>query len=295
MQKIFQYQTANISYTLQGKGKPVMLLHGFGEDSTVWKEQVSFLQQHCLLIIPDLPGSGKSSLLSLSRLPRDGVRRLESSEAPGSSLLTPDYLSPDYISIEDYADCIHALLLHESISSCIMLGHSMGGYIVLAFAEKYPSFLNAFGLIHSTAFADTEEKKKNREKGIALMEEYGPYPFLKNTIPNLFGAEFKQLHPEKINELIEAGTAFSKEALQQYYRAMMLRPDRTNVLLSNRLPVIFVIGTEDVAAPLEDVIKQVSLPNISYIHVLQHTGHMGMWEAPELLNRQLLAFINHQS
>jgi pimeloyl-ACP methyl ester carboxylesterase len=71
---------------------------------------------------------------------------------------------------------------------------------------------------------------------------------------------------------------------------MMLRPDRTHVLLSNRLPVIFVIGTEDIAAPLDDVIKQVSLPNISYIHVLQDTGHMGMWEAPEKLNQQILSF-----
>jgi pimeloyl-ACP methyl ester carboxylesterase len=282
MQTSFQYHSANISYTVQGRGKPVVLLHGFGEDSSIWNEQVRFLKDHCMLIVPDLPGSGKSSLLSLE----SGVRRLESEDAPDSSLLTPDY-----ISIDDYADCIHALLTHESISSCILLGHSMGGYITLAFAEKYPSLLTAFGLIHSTAFADSEEKKKTREKSIAIIEEYGAMPFLKNTIPNLFGAKFKSAHPEKIDALIEAGNAFSKEALQQYTRAMMLRPDRTHVL-SNRLPVIFVIGTEDVAAPLDDVIKQASLPNISYIHVLQDTGHMGMWEAPEKLNQQLLAFLS---
>ncbi|MES2329408.1 MAG: alpha/beta hydrolase [Bacteroidota bacterium] len=273
MQKSFQYQSANISYTILGKGKPVVLLHGFGEDSDVWREQVDFLKEHCLLIIPDLPGSGRSSLLSRN-------------PTPNPKLQTPN------ISIEDYADCIQALLTHENLSPCTMLGHSMGGYIVLAFAEKYPTLLTGFGLIHSTAFADTEEKKKNREKGIELIERYGPHPFLKNTIPNLFSARFKKSHPEKVNELIEAGASFSKEALQQYYRAMMLRPDRTNTLLSNRLPVIFVIGTEDVAAPLEDVMKQVSLPNISYIHVLQDTGHMGMWEEPEKLNLQILAFIN---
>ncbi len=73
---------------------------------------------------------------------------------------------------------------------------------------------------------------------------------------------------------------------------MMLRPDRTAALLSNRLPVLFVMGTEDVAAPLDDVIKQASLPHISYLYVLQDTGHMGMWEAPEELNQQLLFFIN---
>ena len=282
MQKSFQYHSATISYTLQGKGTPVVLLHGFGEDSHIWDPQVLFLQEHCLLIVPDLPGTGGSDLLSLEL----GVRSLESMKTPESRLPTPDY-----ISIDDYANCIHSLLQHEHISSCILLGHSMGGYITLAFAEKYPSLLSGFGLIHSTAFADTEEKKKNREKGIVLIEEYGPFPFLKNTIPNLFGAKFKALYPEKVNSFIEAAATFSKESLQQYYRAMMLRPDRTYVLLSNPLPVLFVMGTEDVAAPMEDVLKQVSLPNISYIHVLSHTGHMGMWEATEQMNEYILAFI----
>ena len=287
MQKSFSYQTAGISYRIEGKGKPVVLLHGFGEDSHIWDEQVLFLKDHCLLIVPDLPGSGRSALLSLE----SGVRSLELKEekenTPDSKLQTQDY-----ITIEDYASCIHDLLKHENINSCIMLGHSMGGYITLAFAERYPSMLTAFGLIHSTAFADSEEKKKNRERGIALIEEYGPHLFLKNTIPNLFGARFKESHPEKISSLIGAAASFTKEALQQYYRAMMLRPDRTGVLLSNPLPVLFVTGTEDIAAPLEDVLKQSSLPNISYIYVLQNTGHMGMWEAPQQLNQQVLAFIN---
>ena len=283
MQKHFQYQSANISYTVYGKGKPVVLLHGFGEDSSIWNEQVDFLKEHCLMIAPDLPGSGKSSLLSLE----SGVRRLESSTSPDAGFQTPDF-----ISIDDYADCIHALLIHENITACILLGHSMGGYITLAFAEKYPALLTAFGLIHSTAFADSEEKKKTREKSIALIEEYGAMAFLKNTIPNLFGTKFKSEQPGKITALIEAGNTFSKEALQQYTRAMMLRPDRTHALISNRLPVIFVIGTEDIAAPPDDMIKQASLPNISYIHVLQDVGHMGMWEAPEKLNRQLLTFLS---
>jgi len=274
MQKSFSYQNATISYTIEGKGKPVVLLHGFGEDSTVWKYQVAFLKEHCLLIIPDLPGSGKSSLLT-------------SKPTTNNKLQTTNF-----ISIDNYAECIHALLNHENISSCIMLGHSMGGYITLAFAEKYPSLLNGFGLVHSTAYADSEEKKLAREKGIATIEKYGSYPFLKNTIPNLFSKRFKELHADQVNELIDAAKDFSKEALQQYYRAMMLRPNRSPALLSNRLPVLFVMGTEDVAAPLDDVIKQASLPYISYIYVLQDTGHMGMWEAPEKLNQQLLFFIN---
>lgn len=278
MQNQFRYLDSTLSYRIIGEGKPVVLLHGFGETGHIWDEQIAFLQDHCRLIVPDLPGSGESSLLSQRS-------KVKSQKDPGDS---------ETISIDDYADGIQALLVHEKIHSCILLGHSMGGYITLAFAEKYPGCLSGFGLIHSTAFADPDEKKKNRERGIALLAEFGAHAFLKNTTPNLFAEGFKQKHPEKINKLIEEGKAFTVEALQQYYRAMMLRPDRTHVLKGNRLPVIFVMGTEDIAAPMEDVLKQVSLPDISYIYVLPDTGHMGMWEAADDLNRQLLTFI-HQT
>jgi pimeloyl-ACP methyl ester carboxylesterase len=94
-----------------------------------------------------------------------------------------------------------------------------------------------------------------------------------------------------VEELIEAGKQFSKEALQQYYKAMMERPDRTHVLQGSKLPVLFIMGTEDVAAPLNDMLQQSKLPNCSYIHVLDGVGHMSMWEASSELNQHLLAFI----
>ena len=267
MSKTFSYRSSILSYEIYGKGQPVVLLHGFGEDSHIWDEQVSFLKEHCQLWVPDLPGSGKSGLLH---------------PLPGE----------EFVTIETYADCIHALMQFEAITQCIMLGHSMGGYITLAFAEKYPQALKAYGLVHSTAFADTEEKKKVRERGIELIEKYGAPAFLKNTIPNLFSEGYKQRNPEIVTKLIDEAIQFSKEALQQYYRAMILRPDRTAVLKSNRLPVLFVIGTEDIAAPMADVLQQVSLPEISYIYVLPDTGHMGMWESTDQLNQLLLTFIN---
>ncbi len=274
MQKTFIYKNTSISYRTQGKGTPVVLLHGFGEDSHIFDQQIDFLKDHCLLIIPDLPGTGKSALL-----------------VSGNQLPATGNLEPATISIEDYADCIKALLEEEKINKCILLGHSMGGYITLAFAEKYPGSLNRFGLIHSSAFADNEEKKRNRQRGIDLMERYGAYSFLKNTIPNLFSQQFKEAFPAKLESLIEASKQFSTVACQQYYIAMMNRPDRTGVLKGNPLPVLFVIGTEDVAAPLNDLNLQIHLPLCSYIHIIENVGHMSMWEAPELLNNYLLEFI----
>ena len=282
VKKSFRYQTANIAYRISGSGKPLVLVHGFGEDSHIWDEQVSFLQQHCLLIVPDLPGSGESERL-------EEKLKVKSQKSEENSGAEP---AIDAISIEDYSDCIKALLEQENIANCTMLGHSMGGYITLAFAEKYPEVLTGFGLIHSTAFADSEEKKRNRQKSIELIESYGPYPFLRNTIPNLFGAKFKANYPERVEALIQSSQNFTKEAIEQYTLAMMNRPDRTAVLRGNPLPVLFVMGTEDLAAPMADVMQQTPLPIHSIVRVLQNTGHIGMWEATEEMNSILLGFIN---
>lgn len=263
MEKQFQYQSSTIYYRIEGSGKSVVLIHGFGEDSSVFNAQIDFLKNHCQLIVPNLPGTGKSELLQLQ----------------------------ETVTIQDYANCIAALIHHENIDQCIMLGHSMGGYITLAFAKTFPELLTGFGLIHSTAFADTEEKKQNRLRSVEIIEQYNGHAFLKTTIPNLFGKNFKQQFPEKVEALIESSKQFSKASLKQYTLAMMNRNDSVEVLRNNPLPVLFIIGTEDIAAPLNDVMQQTYLPQCSYIHVLKDVGHMGMLEATNKVNKYLLEFI----
>ena len=263
MEKNFYYQNSTIHYQVTGEGRPVVLLHGFGEDSNIWKSQVQFLKSYCKLVVPDLPGSGKSTLLD-----------------------------KQHATIDDYAECIRQLLQHEQIPQATVLGHSMGGYIALALVEKHPNSIRAFGLIHSTAFADSEEKKATRRKGIELINNYGSYAFLKNTIPNLFSDTFKKQCTPAIDSLIQAGASFTPSALIQYYNAMINRPDRTPALKNTRTPVLFVIGKEDSAAPLADLRKQITLPYRSQIHILDQVGHMSMLEATEKLNQVMLDFIN---
>jgi pimeloyl-ACP methyl ester carboxylesterase len=276
MQKEFLYQSKKIFYRIEGAGMPIVLLHGFGFDSSVWNEQIDFLKDDCLLVIPDIPGSGQSEMLQVDnyQLPETSNRQSET-----------------FISIEDYAKCIHQLLIEENISQCIILGHSIGGYITLAFAKLFPEQLKAFGLVHSTAYADTEEKKTNRQRSIEMMDVYGGYAFLKNTIPNLFSKSFKEAFPEKVESFIEKAKDFKTEALQQYYAAMMHRPDYTSVVKDTEAAVLFVIGTEDIAAPMKDVLEQTQLCKNAYIHILEQTGHMGMLEAAKKMNLLLLDFI----
>src|SRR5438309_1230925 len=134
-------------YREEGEGPAVVLLHGFAEEGRIWKKQFGFFSGYRLLI-PDLPGSGGSE---------------------GTEDMT----------MEGLARSIHDFLEQLSVKKSILIGHSMGGYITLAFAEKYPEQLCGFGLFHSTAFADSEEKKETRRKGIRFIEEHGAYEFLK--------------------------------------------------------------------------------------------------------------------
>jgi pimeloyl-ACP methyl ester carboxylesterase len=167
----------------------------------------------------------------------------------------------------------------------------MGGYVTLAFAEQWPEQLKGFGLIHSTAFADSEEKKAARRKSIAFIQENGTEAFLQATLPNLFGTRFQQQHPEAIQQLLQWGAAFKPEALIGYYEAMLQRPDRSAVLQQAKVPVLFFIGAEDKAVPPADAVLQSSYPEVAVVKKVEHIAHMGMWEAPDALNQLLLQYL----
>lgn len=259
-QKQITHNGNAVYYNVYGEGYPVMLVHGFGEAGSVWKEQIPFLQNDYQLIVPDLPGSGRSPL-------------------------TTD------MSMEGLADVLKTIAEAEA-TPLTMIGHSMGGYITLAFAEKYPEQLTGFGLFHSSGFADNDEKKATRKKGIEFIRQHGAAAFLKNTTPNLFSPVTKEQNPGLIDDFIDELDNFSPEALVSYYEAMMQRPDRTAVLKASKVPVLFILGQHDVAVPFEDGLKQVNLPEKSYIHVLRQSAHMGMLEEKAKSNSILKDYLD---
>ena len=262
------FRNKKIFYCTEGKGNPVMLLHGFAEDHNIWNYQVERLKEKFFVIIPDLPGSGLSQILE------------------------------GKISIDDYAEVIKAIadveIINEEKNLFTLIGHSMGGYITLAFAEKYPELLNAFGLFHSTAYADDEAKKETRKKGIEFIKKNGASQFLRTTTSNLFSEKTKKENPQLIEKLIDLSKDFSAEALIQYYEAMIQRPDRTAVLKSFLKPIFFIIGKQDIAIPLQASLEQCHLPSISHIHILQNSGHVGMWEENDEATSFLLDFLIQQ-
>lgn len=250
-----------IYYRSYGSGNPVLLIHGFGEDGTVWHETAKLLAHKHRVIVPHLPGSGKTEL-------------------------------SDDMSIEGMAGIIYQLLQQsDSSNKWVVIGHSMGGYITLALAEKYPQWLAGIGLVHSTAYADTAEKKQVRQRGIEFIRNNGSAAFLKQSIPNLFAPDFRTANGAFVNAFIEQYNYFSEAALIAYYEAMMARPDRTEVLKSFAKPVLFIIGKHDNAVPYADSLQQTHLPVLSHIHILQSSAHMGFLEEPVKTNRALASFL----
>ena len=253
-------------YRVIGKGKTVILIHGFGEEGSIWDNQVEVLKKEYRLIIPDLPGSGRSPIQ------RD-------------------------MSMEGLAASIHEIILNESANGGhkpIMIGHSMGGYITLAYAEKYRGSLTAIGLVHSSAFADNDEKKAARKKSIEFIREHGAALFIQQSTPNLFSEKTRKERPEIVEELIEKNTNFSAESLVQYYDAMMARPDRTQIVKEFPGPVLYIIGQHDIAVPLQQSLQQCHMPILAYIHILRDSGHMGILEEAALCSRFLENFL-HES
>jgi pimeloyl-ACP methyl ester carboxylesterase len=248
MLKTLEYKGGLVEYEIKGKGLPVMLLHGFTEDRRIWDPLLAGIEEKYTWILPDLPGSGRS--------------------AYNGSLA----------SLSDYADLLMDIVSREKVGGFVLIGHSMGGYISLAFAKAYPGRLLGLGLFHSSAYADSAEKKESRDKNIRFIQHNGAHLFIEQSVPGLFSDVFKTEHPEKIRKLIERYIYFTPESLVSYLQAMKQRPDTTEILKKIAAPMLFIMGKEDKAVPLNDMLEQCHFPEISYIHILTQTAHMGMIE-----------------
>lgn len=235
----------------------MVLIHGCCENNTYFNEQVLFFKDICNVLTLDLPGFGE----------------------------TP---SVPEITIEEMAQMVNQVLVQEKIETCIVIGHSMGGYVTLAFAELFPNKLKGFGLIHSLANADTEERKDKRKQVISFIQENGKEKYIKNFIPSLFAPN---AHKDIIESAIDQGLESDELGIIEVAKAMMLRPDRQSILRNTVLPVYFAIGKNDQLIPESTMFAQAAICQKSMVTYLEKSAHMGMIEEPELLNIGIKKFL----
>lgn len=247
-----------LHYTTAGTGKTVVLLHGFCENNTCFNKQVLLLKAHCKVITPDLPGAGKSAAQTNSTM-------------------------------ESMADAVYELLISLGESKVVLIGHSMGGYVTLAFAKKYGHMLTSFGLLHSTAKADSDERKLKRDQAKGLITEKGPSLYAHNFIPPLFHPNTPQ---ELITPYVNVADDFTAEGLSEALMAMKSREDSITFLEQTTLPVFWGIGKYDELIPQEDMLQQSLRCKQSYVAYLSNSAHMGHIEEAELLSQHFLRFIS---
>lgn len=255
-----QKEIKGIHFYEGGDGPTIVLLHGLPENAGLWRKVAPALSRLHHLIIPDLPGSGSTPL-------------------PNEPL-----------TIELMAEKIQALLLEKGVGKYTLAGHSMGGYVALAMLEKFPENIGCMALVHSTAKADSEEKKEQRAKAVSLLRKGGKDEYLRLSIQKLFAPEYLKAHPRVFEEQLRRAAEMPAETLALYNEALAARPDRTSLLREAQIPFQWILGAEDQVIPTDDVLPLVAQPPLSFLSLYKGVGHLSMIEAPERVVADLNRF-----
>ncbi|THF77507.1 alpha/beta fold hydrolase [Cohnella fermenti] len=249
-----------ISYLEEGTGIPVVLLHGYCGDKHYFDEVIPLLAWRFRVIAPDCRGHGESGAT-------EGAYPME-------------------LLAEDIIGLLDAL----GIGQAFVLGHSMGGYTALAFAEKQPDRLLGFGLLHSTTFPDDEAGKAGRDKAAKRVAEEGVKGHIDDLIPKLFAPEHRTSMPDKLKLAKSIGYGTSPEGAIGGALGMKERPDRLHVLQETQVHVLLLAGEADAVIAPEKRFPA-SGPLLTPI-TLAHSGHMGMLEKPLAFAQTIIEFVD---
>lgn len=255
------FQQGEINYKISGEGPCVVFLHGFMESLKIWKKFEEVFSQRFRVLLIDLPGHGKSSNFS------------------------------DTHTMEFMAECVHTVLVNEKIEKALLVGHSMGGYVSLSFAEQYPDMVSGLCLFSSTVFEDSPERLEERQRAIAAVESH-KMKFISSVIPNLFYNRSGRKSSKRIYKLVKIAARQSKEGIIAAIRGMMQRKDKSDVLRKAKFPVMLLGGRDDFLIPPERIEEMAKMPKHVRVILLEQCGHAGFYEAKKESIEALFAFAN---
>lgn len=251
MQKSITYKEIEVVYYDRGHGACILLLHGYLETGEIWDSFAGRFLDRFRVITMDLPGHGKSGTWGRVH------------------------------TMDDLAGSVHALLKEEGIEKVFLVGHSMGGYVSMAFADLYPDQLSGYSLFHSTCFADSVEKKKNREREISLVLCNKKRMIIEVNIPRGFADVNLERLSRDVDMVKNQALSNSDEGIVAILNGMKERPDRTRVLKDPALPLLLIGGMKDNYIPGDVFEKLVTLAPHALVLRLGQSGHMGFIEEPE--------------
>lgn len=232
----------------QAQSRPVLvLLHGFCESHLIFEGLLPALAADGRVICPDMPGHGG--------LP----------------------WGKGWRTLDDAACWLRDLLDALGIARCVLVGHSLGGYVAAAFAELFPERLSGLGLLHATALPDAPERRAMRDKAIAFVLENGKEPFLRAYVHGLFHTPM----PEWLAAVQAIAAPTDVEAILALTRIMRDRPDRSPAVKRLRVPVMYITGDHDTLVSPERSRTELQDLQIALLHRIPEASHMGMYEAPD--------------
>ncbi|WP_348799205.1 alpha/beta fold hydrolase [Flavobacterium adhaerens] len=252
------YKNTQISYTDSGNGTTVVLLHGFLENKTMWDIYVDELSTKNRIITIDLLGHGQTESLGYVQ------------------------------TMEENADMVHEVLSKLKIQKVIFVGHSMGGYVALAFAELYPEKVGGLVLLNSTSKEDSPEKKKNRDRAIlAVKKDYET--FIRLSISNLFSEENREKLTKKIEAVKLQALKTPLQGIIASLEGMKIRKDREFLLHTTTFPKLLIVGKKDPVLNYEENLEQIKNTDVQLVTFPD--GHMSSIENREELLIVLADFI----
>lgn len=260
MPKLFFYESGDACLP-ERRGFPVVFIHGFCESNTLWKALSEKLSDEFRIICPDLPGFGQSPL--------------------------PD---TDF-SLEEIGDQIVSWLKNLDVKQCIVIGHSLGGYISLEILRKHHDFVKAIGLFNSSAFGDSLEKKENRNKLIEFISDYGVGPFLKTFVPSLFYPKTSEKHKKTIDQISDEGQSIKQESVMKYAAAMRDRVDSIDLLQLYHDRILLISGEFDQNIPLKKSKEMAGILDKDNSHIIPDSAHMSLFEQSELCYKAIRKFV----
>ena len=256
--KTTHFKNTKISYTEQGKGNAVILLHGFLENSTMWDYLAPVLAKKNRVICIDLLGHGQTDCLG-------------------------------YIhNMEDMADAIHYVISKLKIRKAVFIGHSMGGYVALAFAELYPEMMKGLVLLNSTSRADSDERIANRTRAIkAVKQNY--VAAVRMSISNLFSEENREKLISQIEWVREEALQTPLQGIIAAQEGMKLRKDREVILHFSTYPILLILGKKDPVLNYEENVEQIDGTKVKLISF--NDGHMSHIENQVELEKVIVGFL----
>jgi pimeloyl-ACP methyl ester carboxylesterase len=254
-----EFKKSKVHYTDTGKGRVLVLLHGFLGSHEVWSDFVKKLSRKFRVIAIDLPGHGETPSIGY------------------------------YHSMELLAQSVKAVLDKVGVRRYIITGHSMGGYVALTFAELYPENVSGICLFNSTSYADSEEKKKEREKVIRLVKKEHRH-YVAEVVTSLFAPENILILPNEVEKVKRIASKISRQSIINSLEGMKERKSRDLILKFTAFPVLFIIGKKDGVIDYKTMYSQMALCKYPSVLMLENSGHMSFYEAPKETVKELELF-----